>query len=420
MNQSPSREEGLLHDILLELDRERNKRAESEAKLRSILDENRKLKAAQTSISTHQPTMHDMITMKTEVEGYRQLIDALTTSNPAIRAAKKQEAIGVRSCIPTHVVRLLEVMPYDLSVREHILKQERVVEWQMRQGEIWQANLAAFPLYLKSLPVMSDTKASNTQVGARNVLNLLVHKNSLPCGVVTDFAVRQRIDARQGYSLPTDGTQWQWIASWSIDRDPNECDVEGWSYSDAVPATKWKPRLDGSPATDFRRRVWMRQRVLIDYPQASERTRHYLRLLAENVQYAMAANKISNQLIETKLALTETEDLMEKTKTELSAEVQDLEAKVMKQHALLKAAGVDDELLESLPNTEHDHAGLKGLQDYLANNEIAVKEIGNRLSHLASSAKKTGHDLAKRAEEGSKDLTGALVNRIKKQKHTPS
>jgi len=93
--------EGVLRDILDELDRERTRRAELESEIRALKIE-KELDPSSFVIQ------RELIALQTERDGFKQLVDVLTAGNDAVSAALRQE-----KTLPLHVVRLLEVVPYD-------------------------------------------------------------------------------------------------------------------------------------------------------------------------------------------------------------------------------------------------------------------------------------------------------------------
>jgi hypothetical protein len=109
----------------------------------------------------------------------------------------------------------------------------------------------------------------------------------------------------------------------------------------------------------------------VDYPFASERSKHYLGQLAENSRLVTTCTKVTDQLLETKMTLTEAEEKLSWTQTEL-----------LNKKALLHAVGIED----------GEEVTGNALQDFLTNNE-QVKEIGSKITSWVSSARKTGTDL---------------------------
>jgi hypothetical protein len=120
---------------------------------------------------------------------------------------------------------------------------------------------------------------------------------------------------------------------------------------------------------------------LQDYPFASERTKEYLKLLAENARLNVTVNKISEQLIETKSALTETEGELLRIKAELHV-----------QASMRSIGGSEDHgnsrLIRDSGNSE---AKVNPLQELFSKSE-QVQELGSKFSQWVHSARKMSDD----------------------------
>ena len=389
-----NRDEGVLSDVLDELDRERLRRAELEAEIRKLHEDNDALRKTQqpqrqeaisSNLSSGSVSQRVFIAMETQVKGFQELVDALTLGKPAISAAaaeeeailtkKKMTAVplhrfGVseqqrdanaptkRKTLPLHVVRLLEVLPWDPKSKQHIFAIEEVFEWQTYQEGTWQSQLQHFPPFFKTLPLIkaeaSNSKAliddrfddqnyevnrgSDDKKDNRNFLQFLagadLQRKQNKYRIFTDGRVSVIYDLDAGYPLPSnDGGVWEWVGSWRItsrtgtgsvtesldSHERVDSDQHGWSYvveprdfliglKDMVWDNPGIIAANDKPTRMFRRRRWTRQRVLVDYLSASESTKQYLKLLSENARLSLSASKISEQLIETKVMLTETEE----------------------------------------------------------------------------------------------------------------
>lgn len=287
--------------------------------------------------------------METQVQGYQQLVDALTLGKPAIAAAAAEEtirkplkhgAMQKRKTLPLHVVRLLEVLPWDPKAQQYIFAVEEVFEWQIYHEGAWHGHLRSFPAAFKSLPVVQAGGGEERVVveDGRHLLHFLAGAAEMgrtQDRTFSDLRLTARYDLDAGYPLPTDGGVWEWVGSWRVNsgarvtgsmteamdhHEAVDCDAQGWSYvmepRDFLLGLKdmiWDnagTKTTGAitPLRPFRRRRWTRQRVLVDYLSASECTKQYLKLLAENARLSMSAAKINEQLIATKTALTETEE----------------------------------------------------------------------------------------------------------------
>jgi hypothetical protein len=468
---APVADEDVVRDILEELDRERSKRAELELKIRQLVDQNAAQAAAATAESSKQertskengagasdskntPSSHDYLAMQTQVEGYQQLVDELTKGKPAIAAAaknEKSESSGRNSgnsryndakkqTLPLHVVRLLEVIPWDPRAREHIFGIEEVYEWQVydKRERKWQGNIRSFPAFFKALPITRPKPGGNSTIQEttkdRSLLLFLAgggEKGAATApskhGVLSNAALTQVLNIETGFPLPKDGATWQWIGGWRVDKrvkvgDPSEadhsqahagvvtqdvsaaganmrhkvdCDDDGWSYAREAQHFILNPTElawdhsgssteNGSlPERRIRRRKWTRQRLLVDYPFASERTQNYLKLVAENARLSVTSSKISDQLVETKMILTETEEELMQIKEEKAQQAQQIEG-------LKTDLDIKDALLRELGfpvegNGSHGDAG-GPLHEH-------VKDIGSKISQwVGSSVRKTGDD----------------------------
>ena len=166
------------------------------------------------------------------------------------------------------------------------------------------------------------------------------------------------------------------------------------------------------PKRTFRRRRWIRQRILVDYPHASESTRQYLQLLKENARLSAAATKISDQLVETKAALTESEEKL--------MEARDL---LRRKDAALRAAGItieedsaelDDDFEDSLLQCTRTTDKVPMMQYSLAPDmgRSMSKEggaFGSKISQWVQAARKTSEDLTSlddESEEASNNGSG--------------
>jgi hypothetical protein len=404
------------------------------------------------------PSSHDFLAMQVQVEGYQQLVDVLTKGKPAIAAAAKNEntsasphahAMGrgrnnkdntdAKKTLPLHVVRLLEVIPWHPLAREHIFGKEGVYEWQVydKRERKWHGNVRAFPSLFKSLPITRPKPGGNSTIKEQKDRSLLLflagggEKGAATApskhGVLTNAALTQMLNIETGFPLPNDGATWQWIGGWRVDkrvtvdsadadggdststtlRHKVDCDDDGWSYAREAQhfisnPTEWAWDHSGGsgengspPERRIRRRKWTRPRVLVDYPYASERTQNYLKLLAENSRLSVTSSKISDQLVETKMTLTETEQELMRIKDETSQQIEVLKADIGRKDALLKA--VDSALLKAVDSNGSHGDGGGPIHEFLTRNE-QVKEIGSKISQwVGSSARKASEDAGSHA-----------------------
>lgn len=326
-------EEGVLKDVLEELDRERHKRAELEAQIR-VLQEELHSQRRKNSKST-KASVKDYTQVVTERDGYKEILDALTEDRPAFATAIQQENNNRTNAttLPIHIIRLLEVMPWDSRAQQYIFGMEQLYEWQIYGADKkWKGReLRQFPTFFKTLPIVVPTPGKTVHE---------IPKTSLPFGgiapprqcVLTSIDVNTILNIDNGYPLPEDGGAWTWVGSWRVEKNTHT-DVQGWMYSNdaqvlADPKTyhnEFRLPERGQPNLMKRRRKWTRLRVLIDYPYASNMTREYLKMVAEKATLDVNVDKLSGQLVETKMVLTtmETERLAYEERT--NARIKELE-----------------------------------------------------------------------------------------------
>ena len=502
---SSSQEEGVLRDVLDELDRERSKRAELEAQIRGLTDKltmNEILRKSSTplankdntassdkarigsptTLSTPEDdsnvTRRQFLSLQYQVKGYQQLVDALTSGKPAIAKAaaslsqdhdNNSATDDPPACtIPLHALRLLEVVPWE--AHEHIFAVETLLEWQyyVDAKHTWQSHLKLFPS-LSSLPIVRPEpppsgppprhrKAAPSK--DRTLLEFLAgsthgdddrrHRSKpVPTphahGTLTDETVTRVYNIEAGYPLPPleEGT-WEWIGGWRVAVKPArggsvlslasssgskdedtppahaaasvsarhlDCDAEGWSYVSDVhhfaesPELVWDSPVDyrheddttadsenppiNFPQRRFRRRKWIRRRMMVDYPYASERTKQYLKVLAENARLTVTLDKVSDQLVETKTRLTESE-----------AELMQARSELILKDSLLHESNLSS-VAPSLSVSSDHHDTRK--HDFLPKSD-AVKDFGSKITQWVQLSTSGS------SRKGSEDLTTVVSN----------
>lgn len=379
MESDAAREEGVLRDILEELDRERTRRAELEAKIRRLERDLEKNKESSERVISKD----SFLAMEAKVSGYKDIVEALTSSRPAIAAVAN--STNQQNSLPLHVVRLLETIPWDSRAKEYIFGQEDIFEWQVydKREKIWQSQLKYFPLFFKSLP-RSNAKKNREHDDERNLLLFLAggreQRTDASRGVLTDEYISMCLDSAP--ELPKDGGLWSWVSGWRVNRKAIhrltsrvfDTDNEGWSYV-ALPqhfllGTPDQVFSDVGEGRTVRRRCWSRQRILVDYPHICESTKQYLGILAENARLKVASSKISEQLVQTKVALTETEEQLVDAQEQLSK----------KTFPQMTSADQD---LNSSSNTlsfESGDTARRHIQGIVQGGNDQVKEIGSKIS----------------------------------------
>jgi len=383
-----STEELVTYEILQELDKERRLRAELEEKIRQLQLEKESGKPSDNEIVL---SRKHYVALQAELQGYRQLVEALTADRPAVAAAvrstlrqkilqkqhhdhssllqqrpSQQTVVPTPPSLPLHVIRLLEVMPWDPRAKEFAFATEAMYEWQFYNSKTktWGTELRDSPPLFRTLPTEEPKPGVNARggnpkrklsltlwVGAENVLGTSPPNQC----VLTDRPITKLYDLQKGYPLPENGGTWQWVGGWRVEKridlsndysdeleigtrssEANkksrvDCDDEGWSYAMEAthfllnPAeTCWDNAGDNTVLRPIRRRKWTRQRSLVDYPHVSESTKCFLDLMAQRKCATMAANKVSEQLVKTKVALTEAESVVMQSKDELILQVHSL------------------------------------------------------------------------------------------------
>ncbi|KAL3893798.1 MAG: hypothetical protein SGARI_007943, partial [Bacillariaceae sp.] len=195
-------EEGVLSDVLNELDRERQKRAELEAEIR-ILQEELQSQKRKNSKST-KASVRDYTMIVTERDGYKEILDAITADRAALHA-KNDEA----SYLPVHIVRLLEVMPWDPRVQQYVFGTEQVYEFQIYGADKkWKKELRQFPTFFKTLPIVVPSPGKTVTEAPRNPFAGMLAPPK-QC-VLTNMEITTILNIDRGYPLPEDGGGWKW------------------------------------------------------------------------------------------------------------------------------------------------------------------------------------------------------------------
>ena len=223
----------------------------------------------------------------------------------------------------------------------------QLYEWEVFKGGKWHGSLRHFPQVMRKLKIV-EPKPGSAMVEEASSRRMFGDAPPQHC-VLTDDACTKIINLDKGFPLPENGGYWAWIGGWRVDKhivvtnntstpkSKVDCDNNGWSYAenqrdfiDNPAELCWDScRIDGKFCSrPWRRRKWTRQRALISYPQASERSTHYLRLLAENERNAVVAAKLSDQLVTTKTRLTETEERLFTVTDSMQHEIDSLKAKL--------------------------------------------------------------------------------------------
>jgi len=342
--------EGVLCDILEELDLERTKRDALKTEIENLKEKQdlrNKSKVEKNKQSNNEVSEQEIIAltaMRTERDGFKEIVGALTESNKAISVSMVNRDKKEKS-LPVQVVRMLEVMPYDPRAIHCAKAKEEVYEWQVHKSGKWQHSLRNFPPVMKKLPIVQPRDGSAMEDSeSRQLFPEIPPKQC----VLTNDSMTKILNLDKGYSLPQNGGTWEWVSGWLVDkhaieessqgtskRSKIDCDAEGWSYAEephhfiTSPAELcWDEPVairNNNVKRPYRRRRWTRQRALRSYPHASQTTMQYLRLLSENSRLSVTNTKLSDQLVETKTKLTEVEAALVSTKESATKECVDIE-----------------------------------------------------------------------------------------------
>jgi hypothetical protein len=315
-----------LQNIQTELEKERIRRRELEAQISQLTRQKQKQAAMTNKKKANAPSHQDMVALQAQVQGYQQIVNALTAGRPAIdfaiaqvrtseEATSTSSSILVNPCqaLPLHTIRFLEFMPWHPQAMEAALVKEELFEWQVYEKNVWKSELSHFPTFFKALPVIGQATTCN-------------NNNNSNKAVWTNHILTLRFDVCHGSALPhkVGVPTWKWIGEWQVQttEDPNVThddkeednlamyrDEEGWSYATEashfllaetsqlpshyliaptclppqVLAKESHPNKQTSlPRSLIRRRQWSRPRVLVDYPHACETSVNFLTLLAQS------------------------------------------------------------------------------------------------------------------------------------------
>jgi len=320
-NECSTQTEGVLRDVIKQLDVERSKRAELEAKLRTMSESYHTTEQVAMRDQDNSKLLAEVQSLRSEVAGLKHVIDAVTLDKKAIAYASSQEQSSEKRqrhrTLPVHVVRLLEFLPWDVKAMKYIVEHVEVLQWQAydKSQQKWQGSPGYFPPRIRNLPVGAHSAGvdSGDQALVHVLLSDLASEN-----LVTDKRLTKRLILQSGFSVPPEGGVWQWVGGWQVPNGGPEHDY-GWKKGQDACSFLNEDVLDpptlGGVEIEFRCRKWRRKRMLVDYPMASERTRHCLKVLLENQRLSLTTAKLSDQLALTKGALTEAE-----TRLQVSAE----------------------------------------------------------------------------------------------------
>lgn len=165
------------------------------------------------------------------------------------------------------------------------------------------------------------------------------------------YRIENLIEDRNAFPLPTEG-KWEWIGGWRIKHcKPSQTNDSGWFF----PSNSNDGHIYFDPASGefnehftqrIRCRKWTRKRCLTSYPSIGRQTEAFLSLLARNASLTLSVEKLSDQLFDTHLKLSEYEEkymdmkYIQNVNRELQA---DLERKQVQIHNLEESMSTDEE-----------------------------------------------------------------------------
>ncbi len=203
--------------------------------------------------------------------------------------------------------------------------------------------------------------------------------------LLTNASCTHILELSRGYPLPSRGV-WEWCGNWHVEGSSNGTNFsstsfdkddgvssnpefsnfdnisksvdtdDGWTYSNDLaelmcsdtirymsPEAKKKLKVYKRM---YRKRVWQRQRVLIDYPGISQATKQMLQMNAHNAKLSIATSKLTAQVQNMQNTLTQKEEEAEKEKMQLMAQIakleKSLEEKTKKVEALSKNSNMKE------------------------------------------------------------------------------
>mmetsp|Transcript_14238 Transcript_14238/g.26712 ORF Transcript_14238/g.26712 Transcript_14238/m.26712 type:complete len:754 (-) Transcript_14238:1694-3955(-) len=312
--------------------------------------------------------------LTTERDEYRAMVEKLVMDNDAVVLASSSLSSSnkVSGCLALHQVLFLEIMPWDVRVKDYISSKDEVYQWQVWDDWLgkWSDKKVKNVGFFQKLPINKMKRRNDREdhVGESSVVDSAVegHRRSSPVRKIqhafdslslrgrflTDAKCTCVLDLSEGYPLPTSGA-WEWVGNWSLlsvdgmqssspgrryDARSNknnhpttddEADDIGWTYADTVDAlchhNDDSRSGEKSPSTQnsaqstskFRRRTWTRERVLVSYPGISPATKQMLEMNAHNTRLTLAMSKLHGQVHDMQMKLFQKEEELEVMQEEM-------------------------------------------------------------------------------------------------------
>ncbi len=305
-----------------------------------------------------QKHMHEIRKLSTERDGYLNLVDALTSDSEAITLASRK----AEGTLPLHIVRLLEIMPWDDRSQDYISSQEVVHQWQAfdtRTG-FWSDKKIKSSPHFRNLPVEKLGGEAETTVGKiQQAFDSLT-----PSGrVLTNPTCSRILDLTNGFPLPEKGT-WEWISSWSLEGRSHKLssltDHEHWTYAEELETllpngNSSSPKSDKPhPTSRYRTRVWKRSRVLVSYPGISQSSIQMLKMNAHNSKLSIALAKLHDQVHDMQNTMTHKEEEFEKETSQLKAQVSDAAEDSLKKQKRIDMLVEQNRRIKAYPEIDVD------------------------------------------------------------------
>lgn len=369
------------------------------------------------------------------------LMEKFMCDNDAVTLACKCSKVSSAGCLALHQVLFLEIMPWDDRVKDYIYSRDEVYQWQIWDNwkKKWSDAKVKNVGFFQKLPITkmqgefaSPSKSvlvggiGDDSVGRMGVADPVVAKDNrsrsspvkkiqhafdslgLKGRFLTNMECSCILDLTEGYPLPNCGT-WEWVGNWSLlsstdstqssgrqydaarwqvnaRRNEHEDEV-GWVYADDLDALCCKDAKEHSgekaistsvqTTSKFRRRTWMRERVLVSYPGISPATKQMLEMNAHNTRLTFAMSKLHGQVHDMQMKLFQKEEELEVLQEERT-----MDEKLSKNVK---------EVNTSLASQEEDHVGHHPQSDgdTTTNLQSKTNNIGEKENENSSTSAST-------------------------------
>jgi len=335
--------EGLLFDVLSELTKERERRAELEQRLRTVKSEKEREKRRESDASTELRDMlsalgvensdevvnsdkggsadestssspstksagnksdgedededkdkDDTTLLKAKVQSLNELISSLTSNNEALLLNRQAEAKNHISKIKRPIIDSATILSLETFPERHekntqlICKTYTAYEWEPDNNNL--------PQTITSLPIKKPSliqKLGAKKEEARFTDRLMTFRG----GDLDEMFVLEELNL---------GGEWAWVGGWQIDK--THSDGNGYSIVELGKAPADSPIKKSLPVTSWRRRKWYRRVLLTDYPGISRRAKYFLSSQLQIANMEMLCKKQSDQILESQTLLLEKDE----------------------------------------------------------------------------------------------------------------